>query len=74
MEYASWLGIGQENGKLTGQFVGRLGSSLPVAKIEIDNGILKFVGPKDMAFEGRLIGDVLQNHRRAGRNSLGLDG
>jgi hypothetical protein len=59
MEYASWLGIGQENGKLTGQFVGRAGSSLPVSKIKIENGVLTFVDAKGMAFEGRLIGDVL---------------
>jgi hypothetical protein len=59
MEYASWLGIGQENGKLTGQFVGRLGSSLPVDKIEIENGLLTFLAPKGMVFKGRLIGDLL---------------
>jgi hypothetical protein len=59
MEYASWLGIGQENGKLTGQFVGRLGSSLPVSKITIENGVLTFTDSKNMVFEGKLIGDVL---------------
>jgi hypothetical protein len=65
-EYASWLEIRQEDGKLKAQMVSRWGNARPLPKIEIVNRHLTFVSPKeeedrkdDMVFEGKLVGTIL---------------
>jgi hypothetical protein len=65
-EYPSWLEIRQESGQLKGQMVGRWGNARPLPKIEISNGTLTFVSPKeeedrpdDMVFQGKLTGKTL---------------
>jgi hypothetical protein len=65
-EYPSWLEIQQENGQLRAQMVSRWGNARPLPKIEISNGNLTFVSPKeeedrkdDMVFVGRLVGNTL---------------
>jgi Domain of Unknown Function (DUF1080) len=65
-EYPSWLELSQENGQLKAQMVGRWGNARPLPKVEIANGRLKFVSPKeeegrtdDMVFEATLTGDAL---------------
>jgi hypothetical protein len=65
-EYPSWLEIQQENGQLRAQIVSRWGNARPLPKIEISNGNLTFVSPKeeedrkdDMVFVGRLVGNTL---------------
>jgi hypothetical protein len=65
-EYPSWLELIQEKGQLKAQMVGRWGNARPLPKVEIANGQLKFVSPKeeeesrdDMVFEGTLTGKTL---------------
>jgi hypothetical protein len=65
-EYPSWLEIRQENGVLTARMVSRWGHARALPKIELSNGTLSFVSPKeeedrktDMVFEGRLVGNTL---------------
>ena len=65
-EYPSWLKIEKEDGQLQAQMVGRWGNARPLPKIEITNGHLRFVSPKeeesrpdDMVFEGALTGKTL---------------
>ena len=65
-EYPSWLEITQEDGHLTARMVSRWGHARPLPKIEISNGRITFVSPKeeeerkdDMVFEGKLIGETL---------------
>jgi len=65
-EYPSWLELSEESGKLKAQMVGRWGNARPLPKVEIANGHLKFVSPKeeedrkdDMVFEATLIGKRL---------------
>jgi hypothetical protein len=65
-EYPSWLEIGEEGGKLTAQMVSRWGNARPLPKVELLNGRLTFVSPKeeedrkdDMVFEGKLVGKAL---------------
>src|SRR6202023_323492 len=65
-EYPSWLEIEQEDGHLRARMVGRWGNARPLPKIEITNGHLRFVSPKeeesrpdDMVFEGALTGKTL---------------
>jgi hypothetical protein len=65
-EYPSWLELTQENGQLKAQMVGRWGNARPLPKVEISNGRLTFVSPKeeearpdDMVFEGKLVGTTL---------------
>jgi hypothetical protein len=65
-EYPSWLELRQENGQLKAEFVGRWGNARPLPKVEIANGQLTFVSPKeeegrhdDMVFEGKLVGAAL---------------
>jgi hypothetical protein len=65
-EYPSWLEIRQEHGKLRAQMVSRWGNARPLPKIELLNGTLTFISPKeeedrknDMVFEGRLVGSIL---------------
>jgi 3-keto-disaccharide hydrolase len=65
-EYPSWLEIRQEDGQLKAQMVSRWGNARPLPKVDLLNGILTFVSPKeeedrkdDMVFKGRLVGNTL---------------
>lgn len=65
-EYPSWLEITQEDGQLKARMVSLWGHARPLPKIEISNGRITFVSPKeeedrkdDMVFEGRLSGKTL---------------
>jgi hypothetical protein len=65
-EYPSWIEITDKGGKLTADFVGRWGNARPLPKVDISNGMLTFVSPKDeedaesdMVYEGKLTGDNL---------------
>ncbi len=65
-EYPSWLEITQENGQVKARMVSRWGHARPLPKIEISNGTITFVSPKeeedrkdDMVFEGKLSGKTL---------------
>ena len=65
-EYPSWLEITQEDGQLRARMVSRWGHARPLPKIEISNGRITFVSPKeeeerkdDMVFEGKLSGKTL---------------
>jgi hypothetical protein len=64
-EYPSWLELTEENG-LKAEMVGRWGNARPLPKVELTNGHLKFVSPKeeegakeDMTFDGTLNGSTL---------------
>jgi hypothetical protein len=66
--YVYWLEVKNENGKLTGSFLNRSGSVLPLAKISIEGGELLFtpatsgnatpVVHRARIDEGRLLGSV----------------
>jgi hypothetical protein len=65
-EYPSWLELRQEGGQLKADLVSRWGNSRPLPEVEISNGRLTFVSPKeeeerhdDMVFEGTLTGKTL---------------
>src|SRR5258708_39804740 len=65
-EYPSWLELRQEGGQLKAQMVSRWGNARPLPKVELSNGRLTFVSPKeeeerpdDMVFEGTLVGKML---------------
>ena len=65
-EYPSWLELTEENGQLKAEFVGRWGNARPLPSVELSNGHLKFVSPKeeegskaDLIFEGALSGSML---------------
>jgi len=65
-EYPSWLELRQEGGQLKADLVSRWGNARPLPKVEISNGRLTFVSPKeeeerhdDMVFEGSLTGKTL---------------
>src|SRR6202521_1046924 len=65
-EYPSWLELHQEGGQLKAQMVSRWGNARPLPKVELLNGRLTFVSPKeeedraeDMVFEGKLVGKTL---------------
>jgi hypothetical protein len=65
-EYPSWLEIVQQNGELKAQMVGRSGNARPLPKVEITNGVVTFVSPKeeeeskaDLVFQGKLAGATL---------------
>jgi hypothetical protein len=65
-EYPSWLEITQEEGLLRARMVSRWGHARPLPKIELSNGRITFVSPKeeedrkdDMVFEGTLSGKTL---------------
>jgi len=74
-EYPSWLELTQVDGQLKAQMVGRWGNARPLPNVEITNGRLRFVSPKeeedrkdDMVFEGILNDDSLAG------NTTGPDG
>src|SRR5229473_696211 len=46
-EYPSWLELRQEGGQLKAEMVGRWGNARPLPKVEISNGHLTFVSPKE---------------------------
>ncbi len=65
-EYPSWLEMREENGQLKAEMVGRWGNARPLPSVELSNGHLKFVSPKeeedskaDLVFEGTLSGKTL---------------
>ena len=65
-DYPSWLELTQEDGELQAQFVSRWGNARPLPKVELANGELTFVSPKqeedrkdDMIFHGKLVGNKL---------------
>jgi len=65
-EYPSWLEVQREGTTLKAQFVGRWGNARPLPSVEVANGVLKFVSPKeeedskkDLEFEGRMEGGAL---------------
>jgi hypothetical protein len=65
-EYPSWLELRLEGGQLKAQMVGRWGNARPLPKVDLSNGRLTFVSPKeeearpdDMVFEGTLVGKTL---------------
>lgn len=65
-EYPSWLEITQEGGQFHARLVSRWGHARPLPKVEISNGHILFVSPKeeedrkdDMVFEGQLSGNML---------------
>jgi len=62
----SWLEITQEGGQLQARLVSRWGHARPLPKVEISNGQITFVSPKeeedrkdDMVFTGKLSGKTL---------------
>jgi len=62
----SWLEISEEGGQLKARLVSRWGHARPLPKVEVSNGRITFVSPKedeerkdDMVFEGRLSGTTL---------------
>src|SRR4051794_16296633 len=65
-EYPSWLELTEKDGKLAAQFTARWGNARPLPKVEIKDGKLTFVSPKeeedanaDMVYTGTLNGDSL---------------
>lgn len=74
-EYPSWLEVSLDDGQLKAQMVGRWGNARPLPRVELANGQLTFVSPKeeegrkdDMAFEAKLVGNRLIG------NTAGPDG
>jgi hypothetical protein len=65
-EWPSWLEISEEGGQLNARMTGRWGNARPLPKVDISDGKLTFVSPKeeedsksDMVFEGKLTGKTL---------------
>ena len=65
-EYPSWLEVKEDGGQLKAQFTGRWGNARPLPKIEVSDGRITFVSPKeeegsksDLLFQGQLSGDQL---------------
>lgn len=65
-EYPSWLELTEKDGKLSAQMVGRWGNARPLPKVELTDGQLTFVSPKeeegsktDLVFVGKLEGNTL---------------
>ena len=64
--YPSWLEVSTDDGQLKAQMVGRWGNARPLPRVELKDGKLTFVSPKeeesskeDMVFEGKLSGKTL---------------
>jgi hypothetical protein len=60
-EYPSWLQVDEQSGQLKAQFVGRWGNARPLPKVEVSDGRITFVSPKeeegsktDLAFQGQM--------------------
>jgi len=65
-EYPSWIEISEDGGQLKALMVGRWGSARSLPKIQVENGVLTFVSPKeeegsnhDLVFQGKLVGNNL---------------
>jgi hypothetical protein len=65
-EYPSWLEVQQEDGQLKARMVGRWGNARPLPKVEISDGRITFVSPKeeegstsDLVFQGQISGHRL---------------
>jgi Domain of Unknown Function (DUF1080) len=65
-EYPSWIEISEGGGQLKALMVGRWGSARPLPKVQIENGVLTFVSPKeeegsdhDLVFQGKIVGNNL---------------
>src|SRR5215470_3477744 len=65
-EYPSWLELSMDNGQLKAVMVGRWGNARPLPRVELSNGELTFVSPKeeegrkdDMVFHAKLVGGRL---------------
>jgi hypothetical protein len=65
-EYPSWLEVSEDGGQLKAQMVGRWGNARALPKVEVSDGKLTFVSPKeeeasksDLVFEGTLAGKGL---------------
>jgi len=74
-QFPSWLEITKENGEYSAQMVGRWGSARPLPRIEITEGKLTFVSPKeeegskeDLVFHG-----IFENNALSGTVN-GADG
>ncbi len=74
-EYPSWIEISEDGGQLKVLMVGRWGSTRPLPKIQIENGVLTFVSPKeeegsdhDLVFQGKIVGNNLSG------TTIGPDG
>ena len=74
-DYPSWLEIRQQNGELKAQMVGRSGNARPLPKVEVTDGVVTFVSPKedeeskaDLVFQGKLVAATLSG------TLTGLDG
>jgi hypothetical protein len=66
-QYPSWFEVTGEAGKLTGRFVGRVGSQRPIKTIDFANGHLTFSLPiqyerhkTDLKFDATLVGGRLE--------------
>src|SRR5258707_6345222 len=62
-EYPSWLELRQDGAQLKAEMVGRWGNARPLPKVELSNGRLTFVSPKEeerrpdeIIFEGTILG------------------
>ena len=65
-QYPSWLEVQQQDGQLKAQMVGRWGNARPLPKVEVADGRITFVSPKeeesstsDLVFQGQLSGEQL---------------
>jgi hypothetical protein len=65
-DYPSWIEINEDGGQLKALMVGRWGSARSLPKIQIENGVLTFVSPKeeegsdhDLVFQGKIVGKTL---------------
>jgi hypothetical protein len=65
-DWPSWIEISEEGGQLKARMTGRWGNVRPLPKVDISDGKLTFVSPKqeedsktDMVFEGKLTGKAL---------------
>jgi hypothetical protein len=62
----SWLEVQQQGGQLKARFTGRWGNARPLPKVEVSDGRITFVSPKeeeesksDLVFQGQLSGQQL---------------
>lgn len=65
-EHPSWLEVKEEDGQLKAQFTGRWGNARPLPKVEVTDGRITFVSPKDeegstsdLIFQGQVSGGQL---------------
>ena len=65
-QYPSWLEVKEDGGQLKAQFTGRWGNARPLPKVDVADGRITFVSPKeeegsksDLVFQGQLSGDQI---------------